>query len=166
MRTTPVIEVRASTDVAASPETVWKVLTDLGAYASWNPFIRHARGSLEVGGDVRVRVRPHFQIPLAFRARIVERDEARELRWRGNFGAAWLASGDHRFTITDLGDGRARFEQSETFGGLLTRLGARLLEREARRGFEAMNRALAFRAERAQLATSGEARASAARETS
>lgn len=150
------IEVRASIDIAASADTVWNVLTDLAQYPAWNPFIRHARGSLALGGDVRVRVRPHLGIPLAFRARITHREEGRELRWRGTVGGRWIGSGDHDFVITPLDDHRARFEQVEVFDGIVPHLGARVLEREARLGFEAMNRALADRAERAELALATE----------
>jgi hypothetical protein len=40
-----------------------------------------------------------------------------------------------------------RFEQHETFSGLLPWLGRKLLAPQARRGFEAMNAALAKEAE-------------------
>lgn len=153
------IEVSASTEIAAPPEIVWKILTELEHYPEWNPFIRQARGSLEVGGEVRVRVRPRFGIPLAFHATVLERDEGHELHWRGFVGGDWLASGEHWFTIEPIDDNRVRFVQTEIFGGVLPRIAARLLRREARRGFDAMNRELALRAERAQLAASSAARA-------
>ena len=156
------IEVRARIEIAASAATVWRVLTDLSAYPAWNPFIRHARGSLEPGGEVRVRVRPQLGIPLAFRARVMHREERRELRWYGTFGGRWLASGDHRFTIRPS-DGGVVFEQSEIFGGYLPRLARKLLERQALAGFEAMNRALAYHAEHADLAPIAGARAKDAR---
>jgi len=146
------IEVVATTEIAASAETVWRVLTELSHYREWNPFIRDARGSLEVGGTVRVRVRPRLGIPLRFQATVLDRDERRALRWRGAFGGEWLASGDHRFVIEPLGEHRVRFEQRESFDGWLPRIASRLLERETRRGFEAMNRELAVRAEHAEHA--------------
>jgi len=144
------IEVRAATEIAASADTVWRVLTELAEYRAWNPFIRRARGSLEVGETVRVRVRTRRGIPLAFSARISERSDRRALRWRGRFLASWLGSGDHRFAIEPLGEQRVRFEQAEVFDGVLPRLARGLLEREVRHGFEAMNRELAARAERAE----------------
>lgn len=139
------LEVNAATEIAASPEAVWSVLMDLDHFKSWNPFIRNAAGSTEVGGTVHVRVRPSLGVPLAFRATVVARDDNRELRWRGHVGAPWLASGDHTFTIEPLDGGRVRFVQHETFAGVLPRLAAWLLAREAKRGFEAMNHALEAR---------------------
>jgi hypothetical protein len=136
------LQVRAATEIHASPAAVWRVLTDLPRFRLWNPFIRAARGSTMKGGTVRVRVEG-----LHFAARVTEREDERELRWDGHVGADWLARGDHVFTITQLADGWVRFHQVETFSGVLPWLLRGLLARQARRGFEAMNAALAKEAE-------------------
>lgn len=138
--------------IEAPAEVVWRILIDLPSYSAWNPFIRRAWGSLEVGGTVHVRVKPPSKLPLGFRAKIVHREDHRELRWYGTFGGAWLGYGDHRFLIEPIGDRRVRFTQIEEFGGALPRLFRDRLAREARVGFDAMNRALAARAERASRA--------------
>ena len=140
-------EVEVSTEIDAPPATVWNVLTNLPEFAHWNPFIRDASGSTAVGGQVRVRVRPPLGVPLIFHATITERDEERSLRWHGRVLADWFAAGDHVFQIDALPDGRARFTQKETFTGILPWLGKRLLARQAKRGFDAMNQALAARSE-------------------
>jgi len=139
------IEVNAHTDIEGSPETVWAVLTDLDSFSAWNPFIRNARGSTNVGGEVRVRVKPSLPIRLGFRASVLESEAAHELRWLGHVLAPWFARGEHTFTIERLGKRRVRFTQTERFGGILPWLGKRLLAYEAKRGFDAMNRALARR---------------------
>ncbi|HTR55098.1 MAG TPA: SRPBCC domain-containing protein [Kofleriaceae bacterium] len=145
-----VLEVRAATEIAAAAPAVWAVLTDLRSFAAWNPFIREARGSTEVGGTVHVRVRSALGVPLAFHAKVIASDAEHELHWCGHVLAPWLARGEHWFTIEPLGDRRVRFEQRERFSGLLPWLARRLLAREARCGFAAMNEALAARAEEAQ----------------
>jgi hypothetical protein len=145
------IEVNAAMEIAASPEAVWSVLTDLEHFKAWNPFIRDAAGTTEVGGTIRVRVRPSLGVGLGLRAnlglraKVIARDDNRELRWRGHVGAPWLARGDHTFTIEPLDNGRVRFVQHETFAGVLPRLAGRLLARETQRGFDAMNHALEAR---------------------
>ena len=136
------IDVSAERVIEASAEAVWSVLTDLGHFHDWNPFIRGARGSLELGETVRVRVRPSLGIPLFFHATVISRENNRTLRWRGHVLAPWLASGDHSFTIEPIGNGRVRFVQHERFSGLLPRLARRLLATESQRGFDAMNAAL------------------------
>jgi len=140
------VEVRAATEIAAPADAVWRVLTDLPMFHEWNPFIRDARGSTDPGATVHVRVRSSLGVPLAFSAQVLGHAPGRELHWRGHVVAPWLACGDHVFSIEPLGDGRVRFEQRETFSGLLPALARRLLAREAKRGFDAMNRALAERA--------------------
>lgn len=139
------MEVQASTEISAPASAVWTALTDFARYADWNPFIRRARGSARPGDDVHVRVRSSFGLPLAFRAKVLGSDENHELHWRGHVLAPWIACGEHWFAIEPAGDGRVRFVQRERFTGLLPRLASRLLAREARRGFEAMNEALARR---------------------
>jgi hypothetical protein len=142
------IEVRAAQEIDAPAEAVWSVLTELDSFGSWNPFIRRAHGSTEVGGKVHVNVRPSLGIPLAFDAVVVSATPNRELRWRGHVLSKWLAAGDHTFAIEPLDGGRVRFVQRETFTGILPWLASRLLAREAKRGFDAMNNALASRVER------------------
>lgn len=139
------IEVTASCDIEAPAEAVWSVLTDLAQFRIWNPFIRDAHGSTEVGGTVHVRVRPALGVPLSFEAKVLDRRPNRALRWRGHVGAPWLAEGDHTFTIEPLGERRVRLVQRERFGGVLPWIARRLVTREARHGFDAMNQALAAR---------------------
>ncbi len=141
------IDVTVSTEIAAPAERVWRVLTDLPQFSAWNPFIRRVSGSTDVGEKVHVRVKPSLRIPLAFSAMILARKPNELLRWRGKMGLALIGSGDHTFAIEPLGAGRVRFVQREAFGGLLPWLGARLVRREATRGFTAMNEALRARAE-------------------
>lgn len=139
------IEISEATEIDAPPHAVWEALTDLPAFRAWNPFICRASGSTALGGTVHVRVRPSLPLRLPFRATIVERTEDRALRWQGHVGARWLAAGDHVFTLEPLAGNRTRFVQSEKFTGVLPRLAGKLLARETRRGFAAMNRALADR---------------------
>jgi hypothetical protein len=141
------MEVRASIDIAASARAVWSVLTDLPRFGTWNPFIRAASGSTDAGETVRVRVRSSFGLPLVFHATVLDSEADRELHWRGYVVAPWLACGEHWFTIEPIDSTRVRFVQRERFTGVVPRLAARLLAREVKRGFDAMNEALAARAQ-------------------
>ena len=152
-------DIIVDTAIAAPADRVWRILTELSRYPEWNPFIRRARGSLSVGGTVHVRVKAALGIPLRFRARILVCEPGRELRWRGQVGGAWLAMGEHSFRIDPIDEGHVRFVQHERMAGLLPRLLAGLFAREVRRGFAAMNRELAARAERAEPALDPAARA-------
>jgi hypothetical protein len=41
-------------DIAATPDTVWAILTDAGAYASWNSAVDRIEGTIEPGATVTV----------------------------------------------------------------------------------------------------------------
>jgi hypothetical protein len=139
------ITVTTSLEIAAPPEAVWAVLTDFDAYPAWNPFWVRVTGEVSVGARLHVGVRPPLGLPLRFTPRIVRCDPPRELQLRGQLGWRWLAHGEHRFEIVPHGRG-VRFVHSEEFGGVLPRLLHRILVAQTRRGFDAMNRALATRA--------------------
>ena len=51
-------ELRTFVDIHATPERLWHVLTDLPAYAEWNPFITRAEGTFVEGGRLSVNVPP------------------------------------------------------------------------------------------------------------
>jgi hypothetical protein len=146
------IELHVATEIDATPEAVWDVLTNLPRYRDWNPFIREASGTIGVGHQVCVHPRTSLGLGLVFRPTVIVCEEPHVLRWRGHFLSPQLASGEHTFAIDAIGHGRVRLAQHMIFDGALTTLAAPLILREARRGFEAMNRALAWRVERARPA--------------
>ena len=51
-------EIRTEVEICASPEKVWGALTDLDAYAEWNPFIKKWGGAIAVGGKLNLLVKP------------------------------------------------------------------------------------------------------------
>lgn len=95
-------EVRAETLIAASPECVWALLTDLASYPSWNRFMPRISGDLVPGGEVRAEVRfgrGFLGIPLRFRAQVLRCDSCREIRWVGKLLFSWLFGGVHSFVL-------------------------------------------------------------------
>lgn len=143
-------QVDCSIVIDAPAKDVWAALVDLRGFERWNPFIREAAGRVVPGGRVHVRPAPLHRLGIALHAVIIAIERERELRWRGHFGAPWIGSGEHVFTLEPLGPTRTRFAQRETFTGLLPRLFGPLLDRETRRGFDAMNLALKTHVERAR----------------
>jgi len=95
-------EVRAETLIAAPPERVWALLTDLASYPSWNRFMPRVRGDLVAGGEVQAEVRfsrGFLGIPLRFRAQVLRCDSCREIRWMGKLLSRWLFGGVHSFVL-------------------------------------------------------------------
>ncbi|MHB0979225.1 MAG: SRPBCC family protein [Thermoleophilia bacterium] len=111
--------VRAETLIAASPERVWALLTDLPLYPSWNRFMPRISGDLVPGGEVRAEVRfsrGFLGIPLRFRAQVLRCDSCREIRWVGKLLFSWLFGGVHSFVLEPV-------PASESGGGAAGALG-------------------------------------------
>jgi len=140
------MEIFTTVDIDASPETVWSVLTDFDAYPAWNPRTR-ITGTAETGERLVVAPGPDAAGMPTFRPRVLRAEAPAELRWLGHLYVRGLFDGEHVFTIEDLGDGRSRLVQSETFGGLLARPLLRLYGDDTEAGFDAVNAALEARAE-------------------
>jgi hypothetical protein len=137
-------QISSETEIATTPEQVWSVLTDFGAYPQWNPFIRSITGEARVGQTLDVRINR-----MRFRPKVLHVVPGRELRWLGHLLVPGLFDGEHRFEIERLAPDRVLFRQSERFTGLLAPLLWPLMGKSTARGFDAMNQALKQRAESA-----------------
>lgn len=140
-------ELRTEISITAPPSRVWHLLTDFASFPQWNPFIRRAIGEPREGARLEVYLQPPGAKGMTFRPRVLKAVQNRELRWLGHFLIPGLFDGEHIFTIEPLEAGRVRFVQREIFTGLLVPLFMRWMEKDTRRGFEEMNRALKLRAE-------------------
>jgi hypothetical protein len=132
-------------DIAASPQVVWDVLTDVDRYGEWNPFLTIDRMSAAVGDRLEVTVRPGRRT-MTFRPTVTACEAGREISWLGRFLAPRIVDGAHSICVEPLPDGTTRFRQREEFRGVLVPFLPSML-RATSAGFEAMNAALAIRAE-------------------
>ena len=140
-------ELRTEIDIEAPAERVWAVLTDLGHYATWNPFIPEAEGEVKAGTRLRVRIAPPGGKPMTFTPTVLRADPAREFRWLGRLILPGLFDGEHIYEIHLREEGGVRFIQREEFRGLLIPLFWKRLDTQTRQGFKAMNATLKQRAE-------------------
>ena len=138
-------ELRTEIEIAAPPERVWAALMDFPSFPEWNPFIRHIQGTPAVGSRLEVTLGASGMKPMTFRPRVKNVLPNRELRWLGRVGLPRIFDGEHIFELLPLGPNRTRFVQRERFRGLFVPFLAKSLDRDARRGFEEMNRALKAR---------------------
>jgi hypothetical protein len=142
-------EIHTEIEIHAPAERVWQVLTDFAAYPQWNPFIRRVEGEIKAGARLRVVIQPSGGKGMTFRPTVVTAEPNRGLRWLGHLWVPGLFDGEHSFTVEPLGEDLVQFIQSERFSGLLLPLFTKMLDRDIRRGFEEMNRALKQQSESA-----------------
>ncbi|WP_328894615.1 SRPBCC domain-containing protein [Streptomyces sp. NBC_00236] len=145
------VRLTTSIEMEASPDEVWQVLTDLPAYPQWNPFLISARvtsegGRLEEGATLRNVMRDRTG-DSTFTPEVLTLEPGRELRWLGKMGPGWIADGEHRFVIEEIGGGRVRLTQSESFTGVAVPFYEGRLRNDTLPQFRAMNEALARRVE-------------------
>jgi hypothetical protein len=134
--------------IGAPAAKVWEVFAATDQWPAWNPFAK-VSGRLAVGERLTVEIRPAGKRPMTFRPTVTVFEPGRELRWHGHLLVPGLFDGEHGFRVRAEDVGRCRFEQFETFRGLLVAPLLLMAGAATRQGFEAMNRALKARLESA-----------------
>jgi hypothetical protein len=138
--------IERTVDIDADAPTVWAVVRDLPAFASWNPFMHSASGEVKEGARLTITMGLEGQRPMTFSPRVLEVVEGRRLRWLGKVGPGGLFNGEHTLSIEPREGGGVRFVNHERFTGILVPFMGSTL-RKAEKSFEAMNAALKARAE-------------------
>lgn len=77
-----------------------------------------------------------------FRPGVLQYKPLKELRWIGKLKVSHLFDGEHTFKLLDNGDGSVTFIQYERFRGLLISFFKKMLDKDTKEGFEAMNKKL------------------------
>ncbi|GAA3127070.1 SRPBCC domain-containing protein [Streptomyces rectiviolaceus] len=140
------VRITASMELRATPDEVWRVLSDFEKYPEWNPFITSAEvtsdsGRVEEGATLRNRMHDASG-DTTFTPEIQTVEPGRELKWLGKVEPGWIADGQHRFHIERIGPDRVRFTQTERFTGVAVPFLKGHLEEKTLPQFHAMNAAL------------------------
>ncbi|MGE6396101.1 SRPBCC family protein [Chryseobacterium scophthalmum] len=128
--------------INSTPEKIWAVLTDFTNYPNWNPFITSLTGNFEVGKKIMVRIEPPEAKVNTFKPTVTAYEPKKKLSWLGVFLMRGIFDGEHKFELTDNGNGTTTLVQSEHFIGILVPLFKKMLDNNTRRGFEEMNKKL------------------------
>ena len=137
--------IRTEVFLAASPEAVWKVLTDFDHFHEWNPLNLKASGKAALGARIPMTVfnpvRPSS--PVKMTVQITRFEPARALEWVGHVPLVFR--GQHIFELTPK-DGGTHLLHGEDQSGLLSRsFSPEVIRDKFVPGYEACNKALAKR---------------------
>lgn len=132
-------EIKTEILIQASPEKVWKILTDFSQYPQWNPFIKSLEGEVAVGKNIRAKIEAPRQSAMIFKPKVLAFEKNKEFRWLGHLFIKGLFDGEHKFELIDNQDGTTTFIQSEKFGGILIPLFKKMLDENTVEGFNLMN---------------------------
>lgn len=140
-------ELQAEIEIQASPETVWRVLTDFERYPEWSRFLVSVRGRAEAITRLEVCIETGAGRHYRFRPLVLQVTPPRSFRWLGRVGVPGLFDGEHGFFLDALPEGGTRLRQQERFQGFLVPLLWRRIAPGTLAGFRAFNAALKQRAE-------------------
>ena len=139
--------VRAEIEIDAPAERIFDILTDLPAYAEWNPFTPRVESTLRLGDPVHLYVRLRGS-RLSHRVEYVSRNQKpSHLCWGATIGAPFLLRAERCQTLTRIDERRTRFVNEDVLRGWLAPLVMRAFGRDLQRGFESVASALKKRAE-------------------
>jgi hypothetical protein len=127
-------EIRTEILINATPDKVWKVLTNFNDYPNWNPFLRWLTGDVAVNKKIIVRIAPPGSNAMTFKPTILKFDTNKELRWLGHLLIPGLFDGEHIFELIDNQNGTTTFIQREQFSGILMPLFKKMLEVNTKQG--------------------------------
>lgn len=114
----------ATTTIKASPETIWRILTDAPNYPAWDPWADRIEGTIAPGAKITAYTK--LSRDRAFPVKVTEFVPGRQMTWTGGLPLG-LFKGARTFTLAPRGDGSIDFTVRETFSGPLLPLFARTL---------------------------------------
>jgi uncharacterized protein YndB with AHSA1/START domain len=133
----------ATTKIHASPETIWRVLTDAQGYADWDPGTSRVEGRIALGEKVRFYLKNRPDKALKVKITAFKPVHRMVLTAGFPFG---LFTTQRTHTLTPNQDGTTTFHTEEVFGGRLYGTFERRIP-DLTRNFEDFAAALKARAE-------------------
>jgi len=106
----------ATTNIKASPETIWGILTDAPNYPAWDPGVDRIEGTIAPGEQITAYTK--LSPNRAFPAKVTEFVAGQRMTWTGGMPLG-LFKGVRTFTLIPKGDGSIDFTLREEFSGLL-----------------------------------------------
>ena len=101
--------------IHASPDKIWKLLTDAPAFPRWNSTVTSIEGEIAEGHTLKLKV------PTAptrvFKPKVSQVEPGRSMVWSD--GMAPMFKGVRTFTLTPNADGSTEFTMREEFSGLM-----------------------------------------------
>ena len=109
------MEFKATNEIKASSEVIWRILTDSAKYPDWDPGIVKIEGRIAPGEHLTLYTKADPK--RAFKPTVIDFEPNRKMIWRSGMPLG-LFQGARTFLLEPLGD-RVRFTLREEYGGLL-----------------------------------------------
>lgn len=104
-----------TTNIRATPEAIWSILTNAAAITKWNSTILSFEGRIAL--NEKITLKSIADPKRTFNLKITEFNAPRKMVWSA--GAAPMFTGIRTYTLTPNADGTTEFSMSEVIAGLL-----------------------------------------------
>ncbi|MCP3142457.1 SRPBCC domain-containing protein [Pyxidicoccus xibeiensis] len=131
------------TTIQATPERIWRLLTDAPAYPAWNPTVEWVDGRIAKGE--RIKVHAKVSPGRAFPVKVSEFVTNTRMVWSSRMPLG-LFKGARTFTLTKVPGDAVEFSMSEVFTGPLAGLIGKSIP-DLQPSFDAFAQALKAKAE-------------------
>ena len=110
-------EITSAITIAAPPERVWAVLTDLDHYSQWHPAFSSVTGQLTVGSTLTIATSsPATGNPIKLKVKVLTVEPDSELAWASKL--LGVTTIKRRFLLRATDDGGTDLTQAGTYRGL------------------------------------------------
>lgn len=131
--------------VRATPDIIWRSLSDLSSWAEWNPLYTRAEGVIGIGKTLTLDLVLPGQPMQTIQPKVLDWAPEDHIHWRLSMFHGLVRSVRY-LEIEVVGDAACIVSNGEIFTGLLSPL-VRTQRRVIRQGFAAMGEAIKARAE-------------------
>ena len=145
-------EISTTIEIAATPENVWAVLTDMASYPQWHPMYQALTGQMAAGSTLTITsTHPASGRSMTAKVKVLAAEPGTELRWVSKL--LGLTISERTFRLSPAVGGTALM-QAATYRGLGRSRSRAMIKTVTRieNGFAAINEAIKQQAEARQRA--------------
>ena len=144
-------EIRAEIDIAAPPEKVWAVLSDINSWHEWSPIINDSAGEFSLGSTVSITMmgeKEHQDGP-EYHPIITRLEAPNYFQWRAVMLAGSIMTNDKIFELQATPAG-THLVHKELFQGMVVPIFGNNFDKNVPTMLKAMNEALKVQAEKVE----------------
>ena len=130
-------KIETKIQINAPAENVWKMLTNVEKYETWNSFLKISNLSTP-GERFRLKTTLNDGSQMSFKPVLLQLGDG-QMRWRGHFLMPGLFTGAHEMVIRQLSENTCKFTHNEYFTGALVPF---ISLKKTKEAFEKMNQDL------------------------
>lgn len=102
-------------DIRATPEQIWKLLTDAKGFTAWSSTVTSLEGDIALGK--KIALKSTLDPKRTFHLKVTKMEPQQEMQWSDGF--APMFKGVRTYTLTPKGDGVTEFAMVEAFSGMM-----------------------------------------------